>query len=249
MLLTYQNCKQILLKIVSRISNYKQQEGIDLAVECLFYFDKRKTRPLLRKLSELSNFLLKQGDILNTKRALQIELFVKVVGLEDIEQLTSRSANVLSIVESDRPKVNLFTTDGNQRILFKYRVNSYFNLNNINYYDKADLAAIVLLTLYYYQNEPISRRDIERLSQRFISYFPSLKNSNDWETKYGHKTPFNCFSTKLMKELVTINVISFSPEKVANSKLTPRRYKLTELGLKTVRTLAESLNFDTAMSA
>lgn len=261
MLLTQQKSKQVLLEI-GHTSYANNEEITSLIIRSLWYLEKRNFRLLLNTLNDLSFTIFKAEDLVNTKKLLQVMTSLKISGLANKEHKTEEVELNLEAdedpfeehqdeIDSTEEYVNpVFTGQPNnvtsfiEQTGFMYEQGKWFLYKKLAHYDNADLAALVILTLFYYQDDYLSRRDIERLSQKFVSYFPLLNTNNLWNTRWGCKTPFTCFSTRFVKHLLEQEVITHLPVAVKQSKTDPRRFKLTEEGLNMGQYIAEVTNFN-----
>jgi hypothetical protein len=189
-----------------------------LLIESLYSKKHNKTRTfkhsiqsLISSIVDLGHFELAAG-LLNLLTTSSIN--------HQIKQHSLSSSNISSF-----PLKVVQTSPLTQDTPFEYIPNKLLRLNSdYTFYKNADLVALIFITIYHHPT--ISRKDLERLSQKYISLFSSLSDSNAWDSRYSNRrTRFTILSSEVLRYATKINYIE--SVKVDDKSI----YALTNLGL------------------
>lgn len=207
----------------------KNPSILEAYINCLFYAQHNQ-RKLKHSFQQLLTLLI-QSDYLEFSASL-IASFTKQ-HIED--SLPRRSSSHLTAVTKKREQLTPTLTNS-----FIYQPATVFQLHpEVVYKSNADLAAIIFYTLS--KHSPISSKDIERLSQKYILHFPSLIDSTYWDLRYNNsRSRFTIFCGNVLRTSTQLGLIarSYSGH--------PSTYSLTEKGETLVATIYSAIQLPVA---
>lgn len=205
---------------------------LPLYLDSLYFYQHSHTRKFKHSIQSLLTSLIKLGEFqlsASIISELTKDSISKVLPIKSSSHLSSLSPKSSSLSVLPLDSSNLST-----KCLFSYIPNSYLQIDSFSFRSKADYGALILYTLSQHST-PLSRKDIERLSQKYLSIFPSLLHSSDWDSRYSsNRSRFCLFSNDFLRKATLAKLTSISSSY-------PSTFQLTSLGLSFVDSFSSLL--------
>lgn len=218
-----------LLSIANHPSITDSKKIRQVYISCIYYLSKDEFKEFKHNTQKLLQLLISIGDL--TLSSFILNLITKDAIQSSQEHIQVVRSNYLT---SKQTIVYNYSITNN----FDYIPNTLLQLSHtVKFYKKADLGAIILYTLKQHPN--ITSYDIQRLSQKYILFFPSLINSSDWDSRYSHgRSRFTIFVSELLRKAAKLNLVNITN----NSNSSHYVYTLSEDGEQLVSYIEDAIN-------
>lgn len=211
----------------SQHPSLKLENTLTHYLDSLYYCQHQQNRKFKHSIQALLTSLIRQGEF-----EFSSSIISQITKDSITNQLPTKPSSHLSSV----PPKTSYLAPVSLDAPFQYIPNSLLSFKDVSYKAKADLAALIFYTLLQHSESPLSCKDIERLSQKYISLFPSLTNSSDWDSRYtSNRSRFCIFCGDLLRKATKAELVKLTS---ASPRLS---YSLLSLGVNLADSITQSV--------